>query len=401
MKLAQFIAFRCHKPLPERAVNWDHYLGPLPPWLADGVRRYVRHCLRTRRPQDKHRAQQEALGPLTLALRWMVARSPVTKLTDLTPEAWYAFVEAELARDVQPVTLNMKLYRLQAFLTFLADAGETICQRMLLVEPLQANRRVPKDAPVEHLRVLWEAMQTQAGSKHGLRRHYAVMDRAWFLLMLHCGLRSGEVRRLKLGDVDFAAKRVRVEQSKGLKDRLVPLTAAALAALQDYLAVRGPQEALPEQVFITKHQPLGRRYFGNRLEKYAQTTGIRVTAHQLRHSCATLLLNAGAPILTVQAVLGHKFATTTLGYARLYDGTVAADYYRAMDEVEKRLPLIGGAVVVQRVKAQTDFGKLLALVDTLRGGTLNESQTEQLQLLRAGLLALAAPDAGSAETGAP
>jgi hypothetical protein len=42
-----------------------------------------------------------------------------------------------------------------------------------------------------------------------------------------------------------------------------------------------------------------------------------------------LLLNAGAPVLTVQTILGHKFIDTTLGYARLYDGTVAADYYEA------------------------------------------------------------------------
>jgi len=49
---------------------------------------------------------------------------------------------------------------------------------------------------------------------------------------------------------------------------------------------------------------------------------VYVTPHMLRHSCATLLLNAGAPILTVQAILGHKHINTTLGYARLYDGTV-------------------------------------------------------------------------------
>ncbi len=47
--------------------------------------------------------------------------------------------------------------------------------------------------------------------------------------------------------------------------------------------------------------------------------------HQLRHSCATLLLNAGAPVLTVQTLLGHEWVDTTLGYACLYDGTVAAD----------------------------------------------------------------------------
>ena len=48
-------------------------------------------------------------------------------------------------------------------------------------------------------------------------------------------------------------------------------------------------------------------------------------AHQLRHPCATLLLNAGAPVLTVQSILGHRFIDTALNSARLYDSTVAAD----------------------------------------------------------------------------
>jgi hypothetical protein len=115
---------------------------------------------------------------------------------------------------------------------------------------------------------------------------------------------------------------------------------------------------------------------------------MRVTPHQLRHSCATLLLNAGAPILTVQAILGHKHIDTTLGYARLYDGTVAADYYRAMAHIEHRLALDAEATA-----PVPDSRQLLALVDALQAGTLNEAQRETVQTLRAGILALAEQEA--------
>jgi hypothetical protein len=54
----------------------------------------------------------------------------------------------------------------------------------------------------------------------------------------------------------------------------------------------------------------------------------------LRHSLTTLLLNAGAPILMVQNLLDNKYVDTTLGYARLYDGTVAADYFNAVGKLE-------------------------------------------------------------------
>jgi integrase len=213
------------------------------------------------------------------------------------------------------------------------------------------------------------------------------MDRAWFLLMLHSGLRTGEVRRLHLADLDLDGRRVRVEQSKGLKDRVVCLSAGAVRALQEYLELRGPAEALPDHLFVYRHAPLSRSYCYERLRTYGQRCGVRVTPHQLRHSCATLLLNAGAPILTVQAILGHQHVDTTLGYARLYDGTVAADYYRAMAQVENRLALPENATV-----PPPTAGELLALVDSLHTGTLNEPQAEAVQALRAGLVAMARGD---------
>lgn len=92
---------------------------------------------------------------------------------------------------------------------------------------------------------------------------------------------------------------------------------------------------------------------------------------------------ARAPVLTVQRILGHKYIDTTLGYARLYDGTVAADYYRAMAEVESRLALAEGAA-----GEAAGSGELLAMVDALRAGTLNETQREVVQALRAAIMTL-------------
>lgn len=74
---------------------------------------------------------------------------------------------------------------------------------------------------------------------------------------------------------------------------------------------------------------------------------------------------------------------TTLGYARLYDGTVAADYFGAMAVVEQRLALSEDA------RAEPPgTGQLLALVDSLHQGALNEIQTEAIRRLWAGMLAL-------------
>lgn len=111
----------------------------------------------------------------------------------------------------------------------------------------------------------------------------------------------------------------------------------------------------------------------------------RVSPQALYNCMAALppLLNSGAPVLTVRTLLGHKWVDTTLGYARLYDGTVAADYYQAMSGVERRL-----ALPEDRLSQPASIGQLLAMVDAIRQGTLNATQIDLVQQLQSGLMAL-------------
>lgn len=383
-KLAQYLRLRCHRLAPDRPIHWEAYLGPLPAWMADDVRAYLAHCRRNW-PAERQREMTVAwLCQLTRPLRDLVAQTPLTSLTDLTPSLWFAYLDTRLAAGITPRTLNSELGSVLNWLRFLAEQDRPICARLLKVKPLNASPHLPKDVPPEQLRRLQAEILAAAHRSQAQLRRMGRLDCAWFLLMLHSGLRTGEVRRLQLRDIDWENRRVRIEQSKGLKDRLVPLSPATLAALTAYLEERGPASALPGEVFIYRHVPLGMFYCGRRLTTYGQHCGVRVRPHQLRHSCATLLLNAGAPVLTVQTILGHKHIDTTLGYARLYDGTVAADYYRAMAQVESRMALAEDAVTLP-----PGPGELLALVDSLRNGTLNETQIETVRALRTGIMAQA------------
>ncbi len=378
-KLAEYLRLRCQRPAPPQHIHWDYYLDGLPAWLTETVRAFVAHRQRAWGAEQQHKATGDLLSQLTRPLRWLAAHATLSDLTDLTPALWFAYVDVRLASGIKPVTLNGELGCLQHLIRFVAEQGRPVCERLLRVEPFDPGDHLPRDVPIEHLHRLLREIETDAASSHAGIRRMGVMDRAWFLLMLHSGLRTGEVRRLRLGDVELEGRRARIEQSKGLKDRIVYLSPATIAALGVYLDVRGP--AGSEHVFVYRHQPLSPSYCYERLRTYGERCGMRVTPHQLRHSCATLLLNAGAPILTVQMLLGHKHIDTTLGYARLYDGTVAADYYRAMAQVEPHLAL-GEPATPAPHPAQ-----LLAYVDALRSGTLNEAQVETLQALRAGLLA--------------
>jgi site-specific recombinase XerD len=383
-KLAEYLHHRSDRPTAPKPMPWERFLGTFPEWLAEDVRDFINHCARAWTADRKDERSRDTLSHVTLPLRWMVARFELKNVGDLTPAVWDAYVDARLEAGIKPGTINANLLELLRFLRFLEDQGHSVCRRTLLIQPLYRGKSLPKDVPVEELRKLQKEIQAEIAAAHRGKSRTGKLDLAWFLLMLHSGLRTCEVRDLHFADLDLHEQKARIEQSKGLKDRVVFLSEATISAIEAYLEVRGPKEALPDNVFIYRHRPLSKFYCWQRLQTYGQRCGIFTAPHRLRHSCATLLLNAGAPVLTVQAILGHKWVDTTLGYARLYDGTVAADYYSSMQVIEKRLSLPG-----DRLSQPPRLGQLLAMVDSLRQGTLNEAQTETIRQLRVGILALA------------
>jgi site-specific recombinase XerD len=314
-------------------MNWDIYLGSFPTWLAEDIQAYVLHRRRAWLPEQWHTLTLGLLSHLTHTLREVIGDTPLTDLTKLTPVRWFDYVDLRLNAAIRPTTLNRELYDLQDFLRFVEELGRPIAERMLNLKPLTTGDRLPRDVPIDHLHRLSRQIEAEITSTQADTQYKAVMDRAWFWLMLHSGLRTCEIRRLRLSDLNLEARHVRIEQSKGLQDRIVFLSQTGIEVLKVYLALRGPVET--DHVFIYRHQPLKVGYCGRRLRFYGERCGLHITPHQLRFSCATLLLNAGTPILTVQRILGHQRVETTLRYARLYDGTITADYSWAMVEVER------------------------------------------------------------------
>jgi site-specific recombinase XerD len=387
LRLAEFLGEEQGKPAVVYPINWEYHLRGLPDGLCEHVREFAASQQRNWRTEDRFKRGLELLSQICIPLRWMAAASPLQTASDITPQLWFAFVDASLEEDYHVNTINCRLSRLQSFLRFLEENGVSICQRMLLVCPLKTSPRVPRDAPVSELQLLLAENEQEAQSAHTNERLMGIMDRAWIHLMLYSGLRTCEVRRLQVEDINFENKRIRIEQSKGVKDRLVYMNSATITALQAWLEVRESLKPPSHRVFFHRHQPLTPRYCQARLKTYGKRCGVDITPHQLRHSCATLLLNAGAPVLSVQSLLGHEKLDTTLGYARLYDGTIAADYYRAMSQVERLFHLPEGRPVPVSTPAE-----LVALVDSLGSGTLNEHQRETVQALRDGILSLASKE---------
>ena len=171
------------------------------------------------------------------------------------------------------------------------------------------------------------------------RRLLAVTDtlktRVMLSLSYGCGLRAGEVVRLKVKHIDSAQKIIRIEQSKGRKDRNVMLSPEMLDLLRQWWKARPSRydgETPVQECWLFPGskgrrvgKPITTRHLNRLFHEAAAAAGIKksVTLHALRHSFATHLLERGTDIRIIQALLGHDKLETTARYTRVATGMIA------------------------------------------------------------------------------
>jgi site-specific recombinase XerD len=157
-------------------------------------------------------------------------------------------------------------------------------------------------------------------------------DRAIVLLMLLGGLRAGEVRSLRLADVDVGARRIRV-MGKGGRERVVPVDRAFFVELTAYLRTERPTAAV--ECFVVLRGPTrGQAMTEAGMRKIFRTHrgrsgAMRVRPHRLRHTYGTELAAAGMDLLVLRELMGHASPETTAGYVHLSPATIAAEYAKA------------------------------------------------------------------------
>lgn len=157
-------------------------------------------------------------------------------------------------------------------------------------------------------------------------------DKAILEVLYATGIRISELTNLKMQDVDFTNKVVRVF-GKGSKERIVPINKYALKYLGMYLDIRGSflKGKLTDYIFLnSKGEAISRESFGLELNKIVKKQGLnkRVTPHMLRHSFATHMLNQGADLRSIQELLGHSDISTTTIYTHVNNEKVKNDYLK-------------------------------------------------------------------------
>jgi integrase/recombinase XerD len=153
------------------------------------------------------------------------------------------------------------------------------------------------------------------------------------LTLAHTGVRLSELLDLRLGDLNMAAGYATVRGGKPGRDRVVFLTPALTHALKWYLAQR-PDLPDDDRLFVLHRRSPNARTIQRRLARYAVQAGVQATAHRLRHTLATRLINKGMPIHSLRKLLGHQHLNTTQIYARIYDETLYEQFKTAMSRLE-------------------------------------------------------------------
>ena len=229
---------------------------------------------------------------------------------------------------------------IRLFQVHLAETGVGICTRNNTMTGLRflfrvTLRRHDLAAEIYHLKepqkvpMILNAEET----KRLLAMAGSLRDRLMLSLGYGAGLRSSEILRLKVKHIDSAQMVIRVEQSKGRKDRLVMLSPDMLDLLREWWKARPKRwdADVPVQerlVFPGRvpGRPMTTRNLARQYQRTVRAAGIAktVTVHTLRHSFATHLFDRGVDIRTIQALLGHDKLETTARYTRVATGLITA-----------------------------------------------------------------------------
>jgi site-specific recombinase XerD len=192
------------------------------------------------------------------------------------------------------------------------------------------------------LHVAWSVEQIPHGNKHRklpvvlsqeeVVRLVSAIDNAMYRMAMvtayAAGLRITELVALKPAHIDSARMLLHVEQGKGQKPRLVPLSEVLLAQLRDYWRKDRPRVKGSPWIFpsAAPEKPVHTTTLEKACQRACAKAGItkHATPHTMRHSYATHLLEAGTDIRTVQALLGHSCLSTTAIYTHVHRKLVTA-----------------------------------------------------------------------------
>lgn len=215
---------------------------------------------------------------------------------------------------IKPRSIARVLSGVKSFFSYLFLDDYIPTNPAELLEAPQVGVKLPTVLSVEEIDLLLSVIDQS--TFYGAR-NYAIIE-----TLYSCGLRVSELVNLKFSNLFFKEGFIRVD-GKGSKQRLVPISDVAIQKINNYLIHRKTIEAKKESeefLFLSRRGvPISRITVFHYIKKLAEEAGIKkpISPHIFRHSFATHMLERGANIRHIQAMLGHEKITTTEIYTHL------------------------------------------------------------------------------------
>lgn len=216
---------------------------------------------------------------------------------------------------VQPRSVARILSGVRSFYRFLVLEKEVETDPTELLENPQIGKHLPEVLSIQEIDDIEQAIDKS--------KPQGVRDVAIIEMLYSCGLRISELCNLKMSELFLEEGYIRVH-GKGRKERLVPIGGQAIEKLRQWFVIRVGVKAKPgheDYVFVSTKRgtKLSRITLFVYIKDYAQRAGIQknISPHTFRHSFATHLLEGGANLRAIQAMLGHEDISTTEIYMHI------------------------------------------------------------------------------------
>ena len=224
-----------------------------------------------------------------------------------------AFFEHLRKKKLSPRSVARNIVSLKQFFRFL------LTENVITGDPMR-NTVSPKPAKTLPHTLSLSEVETLLREPEKGKSEKALRDRAMLEVLYATGVRVSELVSLELNRVNLDHGYV-ITLGKGSKERIVPIGDAAIRKTRDYLSDARPKllrGRSSEYLFVTSRtaSKMSRQRFWRIIKDYALAAGIHshITPHVLRHSFATHLLERGADLRSIQAMLGHSDISTTQIY---------------------------------------------------------------------------------------
>ena len=251
---------------------------------------------------------------------------------DVTREDILAFMVYLKERKYTPSTIIRRLSAIHSFFVYLLREGRIGRDPCEGLEMPRISRRLPRVLSVEEVDELLE-LPARSSTPVALR------DRAMLEVAYATGLRVSELVSLKLDSINLETGSVRCI-GKQNRERIIPLSATAVQAVQEYLEAGRPylaRSSAEQHLFLNRRgRPMTRQGFWLMLKKYAEEIGLfDITPHTLRHTFATHALQRKADLRSIQELLGHTSIATTQIYTQLATEQLHEAYEQAHPRAEE------------------------------------------------------------------